>query len=175
MFEDDRILECPACHKRLVKVELKSIGIIVDICLDSCGGIYFGNKELPAVLASPDAIEEIKKVCEGKEFKKVEGSELRKCPFCASKMVKNYTSYSREIQIDECYRCGGKFLDSGELEKIKAINTEDDAAAMMKDVQAMFGKDLNITSARHSIDIKHNPRNKRTSFFINMAEKFFKK
>ena len=34
-------------------------------------------------------------------------------------MVKNYSSVKREISVDECYTCGGKFLDNGELRKIR--------------------------------------------------------
>ena len=35
-------------------------------------------------------------------------------------MVKNYASVRKEVQIDECYSCGGKFLDHGELTKIRS-------------------------------------------------------
>ena len=37
-------------------------------------------------------------------------------------MVKNYTNLSKEVEIDDCYSCGGKFLDFGELEKIRKQN-----------------------------------------------------
>ena len=45
-------------------------------------------------------------------------------------MAKNYSSVKREIQIDECYSCFGKFLDGGELEKIRAeYPTEEERSA----------------------------------------------
>ena len=34
-------------------------------------------------------------------------------------MVKNYSSILQNIQVDECNICGGKFLDNGELFKIR--------------------------------------------------------
>lgn len=43
--------------------------------------------------------------------------ENRICPVCGAKMVQNQAADG--IVIDECYTCGGKFLDYGELEKIK--------------------------------------------------------
>lgn len=173
MADDERILECPACHKRLVKVSLQSINVVVDVCLDGCGGIYFNNREMQAVMSSPKAFEEIKKLCEGKEFKKVDETNDRVCPFCGSDMVKNYTSYSKEVQIDECYRCGGKFLDNGELQKIKIQDTEHDTEAMMNEVKAMFDEDLKKETGRNVVFQNNAPRNKRRSFFINLANKFF--
>ena len=35
------------------------------------------------------SIDEIKKACEGKEFKKNDETENRECPFCSSNMVKD--------------------------------------------------------------------------------------
>ena len=35
-------------------------------------------------------------------------------------MVKNTTTNEGEVVVDDCYICGGKFLDHGELEKIRA-------------------------------------------------------
>jgi Zn-finger nucleic acid-binding protein len=51
---------------------------------------------------------------------KVDEDAVRICPACGAKMVKNSTSAKGEITIDECYTCGAKFLDHGELTKIRA-------------------------------------------------------
>ncbi len=32
------------------------------------------------------------------------------CPACENTMVKKYSDYTKEIQVDYCYHCGGKFL-----------------------------------------------------------------
>lgn len=169
MLDNERILMCPACHKKLAKLELKSIGVTIDVCLDGCGGIYFDNKVMPLVLKSADAMEKIRKACEGKEFKIVDRAEIRRCPFCGTNMVKNYTSYSKEIQIDECYRCGGKFLDCGELEKIKAQDPEENTEAIMKEVRNMLDIDFKLINAENRY------RNKRRSFFTKIAEMFLQR
>lgn len=175
MAENEKVLVCPACHKRLEKIKIEAVGITVDVCLNGCGGIFFNNKEMPIVMKSPEAFEEIKKLCEGKEFNKVDETDVRECPFCGSNMVKNFTSYSKEVQIDECYRCGGKFLDNGELQKIRIQDTEHDTDAMMNEVKAMFDEDLKKETGRNVVFQNNSPRNKRRSFFINMADKFFRR
>ena len=175
MAEDEKILVCPACHKRLEKIKLESVGITVDICLNGCGGIYFNNKEMPIVMKSSEAFEELKKACDGKEFNRVDDTEVRECPFCGSNMVKNYTSYSKEVQIDECYRCGGKFLDNGELQKINLLATDKDTEYIMSEVRAMFGEDIKQVNAKNVVHKIGNSSNKRRSFFINLADKFFRR
>ena len=47
-------------------------------------------------------------------FEQVDESETRICPICGMNMVKNYSSIKKQIQIDDCYGCGGKFLDFNE-------------------------------------------------------------
>ena len=59
-------------------------------------------------------------------------------------MVKNFASSLHEIQIDECYGCGGKFLDNGELQKIRAqFATEQERAdAAVKELYNAVGGKL---------------------------------
>lgn len=42
------------------------------------------------------------------------------CPACNKKMVKHKASPNCSVEIDDCYSCGGKFLDYQELDKIRA-------------------------------------------------------
>ena len=53
----------------------------------------------------------------GKDFIKVDESKCRICPACNSIMVKNGAKGG--VKIDVCNVCGAKFLDHGELEKIR--------------------------------------------------------
>lgn len=34
-------------------------------------------------------------------------------------MVKNSSSIHKKIEVDDCYSCGGKFLDNNELQKLE--------------------------------------------------------
>lgn len=144
MADNLKPIKCPACQKEMVKIFIPSQGINIDICLNGCGGIYFDNREFKKFDEQHENIEEITKAIEGKTFERVDGNEQRFCPACGAKMVKNYSSIKRTILVDECYSCGGKFLDNGELQKIRAEyktaaeGTED----VMKFVYNSVGSDL---------------------------------
>ena len=119
MVDNKEILKCPACGKEMVKVFIKSANKNVDICLNGCGGIYFDNKEFFLFDEQHENISEIIEALKDKQFEYADLEKERYCPYCGSKMVKNFTSASKEIAVDDCYNCGGKFLDYGELEKIR--------------------------------------------------------
>ena len=122
MADNLETIKCPACDKEMVKVFVSSVGINVDICLNGCGGIYFDNKEFRTFEKNHEDIHEIASALEGKTFTQPDESMDRTCPACGQKMVKNFTTLSKEIEVDDCYNCGGKFLDYGEFEKILEQN-----------------------------------------------------
>ncbi len=137
-------INCPACNKEMVKVFVPEEGINIDICLNGCGGIYFDNREFKKFDEKAESIDEILKAIEGKTFALVDESLPRTCPVCGSKMVKNYSSANKTIQIEECYSCGGKFLDNGELQKIRAeFDTEEERSqATMQELYNTVGGKL---------------------------------
>lgn len=59
-------------------------------------------------------------------------------------MVKNWASSKQEIQVDDCYSCGGKFLDNGELQKIREqFETEKDRSdAALEELYSAVGPKL---------------------------------
>lgn len=151
MSDNFKTLRCPACQKEMTKVFIPSEGINVDICLDGCGGIYFDTREFKYFDEQDENIEEIVKAAEGKTFAKVDESLPRTCPVCGARMVKNYASVKKEVQIDECYSCGGKFLDHGELEKIRAqyATEEERSADIMKEVYSTVGVEIKRLEAEN--------------------------
>jgi len=119
MADNLRIITCPACGKEMKKIYIEDLEFNVDICADGCGGIYFDNREYTKFDEQHEDASLILNELKGKQFDKVNESAIRNCPFCGVKMVKNFASSKKSVQIDECYNCGGKFLDYGELEKIR--------------------------------------------------------
>ena len=113
------VIKCPACGEEMVKVFIPREGINIDVCLNGCGGIYFDNREFKRFDEQHENIDEILETLKGKDFKKVDTDNVRICPVCGARMVKNYSSIKKEVQVDDCYTCGGKFLDHSELEKIR--------------------------------------------------------
>ena len=73
-------------------------------------------------------------------------------------MVKNHTSIKKEIEIDECYSCGGKFLDNKELVKIRNEyeNNEERDEDILRFVYQKVGHELAEQERRYSeIDKNH--------------------
>lgn len=120
MSDTFKNLDCPACGKEMNKVFSSQEGVNIDICLNGCGGIWFDNREFKKFDEADENIEEITDKIVDKVFEKTDSSLTRICPVCKTKMVKNYSSVKKQIEIDECYSCGGKFLDNGELEKFRS-------------------------------------------------------
>jgi Zn-finger nucleic acid-binding protein len=80
-------------------------------------------------------------------------------------MVKNTTKSGGDVKIDDCYICGGKFLDYGELEKIRSEFTNDSARkeAAMQYLYNKVGQEL------HELNVK-NVQNKANR---NISQKLF--
>ena len=120
MADNFKTIRCPACNKEMKKVFIPTAGINVDVCINGCGGIYFDVREYNKLDEPHEDASAIFNELANKELNRVDESIKRTCPCCGATMIKNFSSIRREIQIDECYKCGGKFLDGGELEKIRA-------------------------------------------------------
>lgn len=144
MADSHQTLRCPACGKEMKKIFIPSQGVNIDICMDGCGGLFFDNREFQMFDEKNENIDDIIQAVENNDFKPVDDSLPRFCPACGAKMVKNFASIKKEVQIDECYACGGKFLDNGELTKIRSqYETElDRTNDVMKYVYDNVGKEI---------------------------------
>ncbi len=151
MADNLKIIECPACGKKMEKIFMPSAGVNLDVCVDGCGGIYFDNRELNKFDEKHEDIEPLIKAFEGKTYSKIDTAETRICPVCSMKMVKNYASAKHEVQIDECYSCGGKFLDHCELDKIREqyATEEERAADVIKELYSKVGAELRFSEQMH--------------------------
>ena len=124
MADTLRIVTCPACDKEMTKIYMEESGINVDICLDGCGGILFNNRELEKFDEQHENADKIFEAYEGKTFTPIDQAEVRICSVCNTPMVKQGAGVG-SIEIDVCNVCGAKFLDYGELEKIRKLKNND--------------------------------------------------
>lgn|SRR5574344_52988 len=163
MADNFKQLRCPACQKPMTKVFVPKEGVNVDICLDGCGGMYFDNRELTYFDEQSEGIDNILEAIQGKTFEPVDQNNFRSCPVCGARMVKNFTSDKRHITIDECYSCGGKFLDAGELVALREeYDTEDDRrAAILSQIHESVGRDIERMEEKHQYDMQHRSGLKR--------------
>ncbi len=150
-------MTCPACQKLMKKVLMPGSNINVDICIDGCGGIFFDNRELKRLDEKAENIDEILNAISNKTFEKINPEQLRICPACGMKMVKNYTSIKKEVQMDECYACGGRFLDAGELQGLRIeYNTEAERSAdVINLVNKTVAPMIQQMDAEHQEALKH--------------------
>ena len=152
MADTIETIKCPACGRNMHKIYMPEQGINLDVCVEGCGGIYFDNREFKQFDEKAENIEKIIQTLEGKTFIEVDEKQTRVCPVCGSNMVKNFSSYKREIEIDECYFCGGKFLDNKELTKFRAeYETEEDRSAdMIASVYSTVGVEIKKLDERNA-------------------------
>ncbi len=157
MADTLKTLVCPACGKNMEKVFIPSEGINLDICTDGCGGIYFDNRELQSFDEKNEDISVILDKIENKEFVKTDEGKERLCPNCGAKMVKNFSSIHKSIEVDECYSCGGKFLDRDELVKIREeYDTEAERSEdVLRDLYRTVGYELAELDHKYSQIVPH--------------------
>jgi Zn-finger nucleic acid-binding protein len=95
-------------------------GIKVDVCRDGCGGIWFDNFELEKVDEAHEAAGEILLTSAGEGRPQRDPTRRLECPRCAGqRMMRHFFSVKRQVLIDVCPRCGGTWLDVGELAQIR--------------------------------------------------------
>ena len=155
MEENLDLVICPACGKEMESIFVG--GTYLDVCTQGCGGIYFDNKEYKMFDEQHENMDELIAVLSGKEFKKVDESEIRICPICQNNMVKHFSSSLHTIQIDHCYHCGGIFLDNNELVKIREeFETEQQRGnAALDELKSHVGEELYERSVDHKSIKQH--------------------
>lgn len=104
-------MKCPACKGPLL--QKNAPGMTLDICYGGCGGIWFDANELDRVEAR--AASSLHRVWQSKQEKRPL-TEPRPCPRCPDQnLERKQFSETAKVDIDQCPKCGGIFLDDGEF------------------------------------------------------------
>src|SRR5881394_67359 len=120
-------MKCPACFNNLSRMQVGNL--VVDVCQDGCGGIWFDAFELQRVDQDNEAAGAPLLGIRRDERIVVDPARKRECPRCAGvKLHRHYFSAKRRIELDECPGCGGYWLDAGELAQIRAEKAEEVSA-----------------------------------------------
>lgn len=163
MADTFETINCPACGRKMKKIFLVDSGVNIDICDQGCGGIFLDNREFKLLDEKHETLDEYIQAVENNNFDiKVDEDAVRVCPACGANMVKNPTSVKGEVIIDDCYTCGAKFLDHGELTKIReeyATEAERAEAAVRALLYSPGGAELGISSASARVNRKLDNRN----------------
>ena len=124
MADTKEIMNCPACGSEMKKVYIEGANVNIDVCSEGCGGMLFDNRELEKFDEKDENADIILDEVKGKTFSAVDEKKHRICPVCNSIIVKMGAA-NGEVQIDVCNVCGAKFLDHGELEKIREASDKE--------------------------------------------------
>lgn len=115
---NDGNLICPACCNPLTRIKIEDMGI--DICKGGCAGIWFDKDELLKVDEKHEKAGEILFNIEKNENRLIDFNKSRHCPRCKDKNLRtHFSSIKQQIEVDECDKCGGIWLDAEELDKIR--------------------------------------------------------
>ena len=110
-------MNCPVCGKSMVEEDFGSV--LVDVCKDGCKGIWFDWGELKELDESHEGVgKALEEALKSPRVNDADRGPL-KCPKCGIAMHAHKYSRAKEVNVDECYACGGFFLDSGELGAIR--------------------------------------------------------
>ena len=114
-------MKCPACDHALTEMLVGTVAI--DICENGCGGIWFDTHELKKVEEEQgDAAGQIVQIHRDSTVE-VDVTRARSCPRCpAEKLETRIPRLGSAIEFDCCPRCGGYWLDHGELETLLREN-----------------------------------------------------
>ncbi|UCD57386.1 MAG: zf-TFIIB domain-containing protein, partial [Candidatus Hydrogenedentota bacterium] len=110
-------MKCPLCKKEMVEEDFG--GVKVDVCVIGCRGMWFDWFELSQLDDKHEGFgNALKEALDYPRVKDERRGEIN-CPKCGIPMLRHKYESAKEVNVDECYGCGGIFLDSGELKVIR--------------------------------------------------------
>jgi Zn-finger nucleic acid-binding protein len=131
-------MKCPACFNNLTQMQVGKL--VVDVCQDGCGGIWFDAFELQQVDEENERAGEPLLGIRRAERIVVDPARKRECPRCSEiKLHRHFFSAKRRVEIDECPNCGGYWLDAGELAQVRAEKAESAKANVAREMSLSGG------------------------------------
>jgi Zn-finger nucleic acid-binding protein len=110
-------------------------GAAVDVCKNGCKGIWFDWHELSKLDEESEGVGNALEEALNSPRISTERQGKIKCPKCGLAMQQHRYKKSQNVSVDECYSCGGIFLDSGELGAIReTFMSDEDADAYINEL-----------------------------------------
>ncbi len=110
-------MECPNCNKPMVEKDFG--GVFVDVCELGCNGIWFDWMELIKLNEREEGSGPALKDALHTKIATTSRDGKINCPHCHVPMFEHLYKANKSVRVDECYSCGGFFLDQGELFEIR--------------------------------------------------------
>lgn len=113
-----RILACPKCAAPTLQPFKSSENVEVDFCA-KCKGIWLEKGETATYVELSADIPDLKTALATAR------ATPHACPTCpGTKLVELRYSPKHDLMVDYCAKCGGVFLDAGELDTLEGISAE---------------------------------------------------
>jgi len=125
-------MKCPRDESELVEKTIA--GVTIDVC-QSCGGIWFDNFEVKSFDEEHEtAGDELLLLIEQFRTTDVDLTKQLTSPRHSDiVMQRRFWSPAKQIEIDQCPKSGGLWLDGGELAQLRALfATEEERQAACK-------------------------------------------
>ncbi|MFO0913616.1 MAG: zf-TFIIB domain-containing protein [Pirellulales bacterium] len=110
-------MKCPHCQIDLSREVVA--GVELDRC-EVCHGLWLDDLELGTVVCSSVPSEITGRLSVTPDRLR---SEAIECPKCAAELRQNNYAYDSGITVKKCGRCGGVWLESGQLAQLVAYRT----------------------------------------------------
>lgn len=113
-------MQCPRCNRGL---QNRLAGdVYVDVCEQSCGGIWLDQFELKKLDEPHESVGESLLTLQPPDRPALDLTHRLGCPKCPGVvMMRHFASIRRQVEVDECPTCAGFWLDHGELGRIRAL------------------------------------------------------
>ncbi len=150
---------CPVCQ-----IELKPqvhLGVTIDVC-PACAGIWFDEGELTRLNQLDDAILPRIDSLYQPQVTSYDPPWERLCPNCREPLRSYNYLYTSNIRLDTCERCGGVWVDNGELEVMHRVLQDARAAEVPPDAKAQI--------ALAEIEAEHRETMDRLSFWNGLFQ-----
>ncbi len=112
-------MKCPACARKLTEIKVGAVAL--DVCQGGCGGVWFDAAELEKLNRSvPTGDTPLAEISRDESIV-LDETPARECVRCrGAKLERKLFSLGTGVIMDCCGRCGGLWLDHGELAAIRA-------------------------------------------------------
>jgi Zn-finger nucleic acid-binding protein len=98
---------------------MENFGVEVYVCENGCKGIWFDQGELRMLDKNNEGLgAALQEALKSPRNNHGQRGQIN-CPRCSIPMHTHKYARAKEVNVDECYSCGGFFLDSGELTEIR--------------------------------------------------------
>lgn len=139
---------CPDCQIALETKDFHNVKL--DAC-PRCAGIFFDEGELNALRLDGNSVLTEVEDAIAPSVDVVEFTEpTRHCPTCHTGMDKYRYLYNSPVMLDSCSKCGGVWVQNGELEQMRQIldqNAMRDTAVPTK-AQVQLRSEAQISRAK---------------------------